>query len=140
MNKITTRIITGLKVTEIEGDRHFIHMMAHTNPRRPIDFNDLDSPSFMELEKELIVARRYSRMSPDGEVETWLIGFDEESCKVLDILPTGEREDYVAVKASLAASRRLNQTFSNQILMANKASIWTRIKWVFTGVKWEEGK
>jgi len=125
-----TKIIYETRVLEIPGDEVEISEMEDYVRT---DVNDLKSPTYGEIRKELIRARTYHRMTK-GELEVWSIGFDKKTCEFLEILPTGEYEELIRLRDEVYPTQKENEKLKNEICTLKKTKFWKRLKWLFTGV------
>jgi len=119
-----TLIITAMKMRVIDKDHCSIFSM---NPRDYMGVDEDGPYGAGVVQEELIKANHYFRMSNDSR-ESWIVGFDKKTCEMLEILPTGEKEEFKSAKFKLAIIR-------DKVTKAEGATLWERIKWVFVGIK-----
>ncbi|MDC1268176.1 hypothetical protein N8Z76_00425 [Gammaproteobacteria bacterium] len=126
-----TVIISDPKITVVDGDYRRIERMAMEEPYMPVDLEDPESPVYGEVKVELIKGRRFSRMT-NGQVETWLIGFDKRTCESFEILPTREYEELESLRSETKRQREEIHKYLGRIEAGHKATLWTKLKWLFS--------
>lgn len=122
-----TVIISDPKVTIVEGSYAEI-LQKHSN--QPIDASKGNSKTYGEVRKELIKARKFQRMT-NGQIETYLIGFDEHTCQLLEILPTRELWELNRSRLHAHEQRLLIDGYRGKLKDIKNATFWTKLKWLF---------
>ena len=136
------RLITGAQIKEVEGSYHEI--MSQGNNPMPIDMGEPFSMTHIEFHKELVKGRRYQRMTEYGEIETFLVGFDEQTARVLEALPTKELEEFEKQIERLEKQRRHWKIMAEQIdknymellwrfQQMEQMNLWERLKLAWKG-------
>lgn len=133
-------VITKVEYITTDRDPHEIQSMIYDSRCRPLELSTSDGESkFMDIavSTELVRGCRFDRYTPRRGHKSMLIGMTKAVQDVLGmqyeaVSTMNERaeEDSRMVAASAKKLNHLKSQMKN-------ASLWSRIKWVFTGVMYE---
>ena len=133
-------VITNIEYITTDRDLHEIQSMVYDSRCRPLELSTSDGESkFMDIavSTELVRGCRFDRYTPRRGHKSTLIGMTKAVQDVLgmqyEAVSTMNERAEEDSRMVAVASKKLNHLKSQM----NNASLWNRIKWVFTGVMYE---
>ena len=133
-------VITNIEYITTDRDLHEIQSMVYDSRCRPLELSTSDGESeFMDIavSTELVRGCRFDRYHVYRGRESQLIGMTQAVQDVLgmqyEAVSTMNERAEEDSRMVAVASKKLNHLKSQM----NNASLWNRIKWVFTGVMYE---
>jgi hypothetical protein len=140
MHKI--KLIEAVKVTDVYSrESDFRVNVLYSNPDSYLEIGCYTDVIKENVEEKIIKSRRYSRMTKSGDIETKLLGFDDEVCRILEILSNDEygelehlRDQYYSMRRKYMDKESLLTSMYDKMDKLENASFWKRLCWLFTGV------
>lgn len=135
-------IIESMKTVEVKGDQHTLTSLLHEDMYNPLCVETARGTELMSREyvQEIIRGRRF--ITPKGSI---IIGVTKEVQELLGItyeawenvnqeLGRLGRENSGLIRR-LVEERAKTCSLEDEVLSLKQASLWVRIKWLFTEVK-----
>ena len=134
-----TRIIYGAKFIDVDEGVIERYLFYKTNPfvshyNYPLDLNKEDSPTLGAIEIELASIRRFCTQRGE-EYEELFLGIDEQTRNALSVLDRDGQAKFDEAREEIHSEVLKNISLEKELNSIKQSSIWTRIKWVFCGVK-----
>lgn len=120
-------LIKHIEFLEVQGDEHRI--LHEAEPWELLPAVDQDGPSATDvatIRSEYIRGKRFHRKG-----HTVVIGCTEQASGVIGI----QYEAWDNLERALEASREARRDLTELLLLYKAATLWKRLKWLFTGVK-----
>ena len=136
------KVIKSMEVIEVAGDQYSLTSLLNDNLYRPLPVQTAKGTELMTVEAvtEIIRGRRFQ--TPKGNI---VIGLTQEVSEILDIHYEAWRakdklidEQSQQIYELTYKGRDLelqNVGYKLKLDELTEASLWTRIKWIFRGIK-----